>query len=245
MSRVRPPSRLGARRGISRLSGASGRFQLRSRGLQTARDAVAYDWNRETLSERMKSFIADYNAEVYRHRADSDANWPDHVNWSRDLKQDALRGNLAAFRSVNRQKPSTTASAHAPPWGDRPIPGKRRIRPQPRRRPRLHRPPGRSSHPTKRSHAHNSGKALHSTRVTFSTQANQRASAGSADSFEDLVAQLSIALVELLLRQAAFVSNGAYQGLGSEHGGLLQPVVEQGKRRFAHAHNSSNQLIIK
>ena len=47
-------------------------FQLRSRGLQTARGAIAYDFNREKLSERIEKFIRRYNAEVYRHKADSE-----------------------------------------------------------------------------------------------------------------------------------------------------------------------------
>jgi predicted helicase len=57
-------------------------FELHTRGLQTARDAVAYDWAREKLAERIKKFISDYKAEVYRHRAEPKADWPDHVNWN-------------------------------------------------------------------------------------------------------------------------------------------------------------------
>ena len=76
-------------------------FDLHSRGVQTARDAVAYGWDREKLASRMKQFIAAYNAEVYRHKADPAADWPDAINWSRDLKQDCLRGHLAEFGDVN------------------------------------------------------------------------------------------------------------------------------------------------
>jgi len=72
-------------------------FQLRSCGLQTARDTIAYDFNCEKLSERIEKFIRRYNTEVYRHKADSETDWPDHVDWSRDLKQDALRGRLTGF----------------------------------------------------------------------------------------------------------------------------------------------------
>jgi len=75
-------------------------FGLRSRGLQTTRDNVVYDWDRDKLCERTKSFIADYNAEVYRHQADPEADWPVRIKWSRDLKQDALRGRLAEFDAV-------------------------------------------------------------------------------------------------------------------------------------------------
>jgi predicted helicase len=56
-----------------------------------------YDWRRDLLESRVKQFIAQYNTEVHRHKADKDADWPDHIKWSRDLKQDALRGRLAEF----------------------------------------------------------------------------------------------------------------------------------------------------
>jgi len=72
-------------------------FDLYTSGVKTNRDDVVYDWNRERLSARMKKFIANYNAEVHRHKADPEADWPDHINWSRDLKQDAQRGHLASF----------------------------------------------------------------------------------------------------------------------------------------------------
>jgi predicted helicase len=72
-------------------------FAIHSRGLQTARDEVAYDWDRLKLARRMQNFIASYNAEVYRHKTDPKADWPDSLKWSRDLKQDALRGRLAEF----------------------------------------------------------------------------------------------------------------------------------------------------
>jgi predicted helicase len=72
-------------------------FGLRSLGVSTARNEVVYDWNRERLSARMIKFIAAYNTEVHRHKADPAADWPDHIKWSRDLKQDAERGHLASF----------------------------------------------------------------------------------------------------------------------------------------------------
>ena len=72
-------------------------FDLYTVGVKTNRDDVVYDWNRDKLAARMKRFIADYNAEVYRHKAEPDADWPDRINWSRDLKQDALRGRQAKF----------------------------------------------------------------------------------------------------------------------------------------------------
>jgi predicted helicase len=72
-------------------------FDLHTVGVKTNRDDVVYDWDRDKLSERIQDFIKLYNAEVYRHQADPDADWPDRVSWSRDLKQDAQRGNLATF----------------------------------------------------------------------------------------------------------------------------------------------------
>jgi len=72
-------------------------FAVHTNGIKTNRDDVVYDWDRDKLLEKTKKFIADYNAEVHHHRADATADWPDHVNWSRDLKQDAQRGNLAKF----------------------------------------------------------------------------------------------------------------------------------------------------
>ena len=72
-------------------------FDLWSLGVSTNRDSVVYDWRRDLLESRVKQFIAQYNTEVHRHKADKDADWPDHIKWSRDLKQDALRGRLAEF----------------------------------------------------------------------------------------------------------------------------------------------------
>jgi predicted helicase len=76
-------------------------FGIVSNGLKSNRDDVVYDWDRAKLATRMKKFIAAYNAEVYRHKADPAADWPEAVNWSRDLKQDCLRGHLAEFGGVN------------------------------------------------------------------------------------------------------------------------------------------------
>jgi predicted helicase len=72
-------------------------FDLYTVGLKTNRDDVVYGWDREKLCEGMKNFIAGYNAEVHRHQTEPEADWPPHINWSRDLKQDALRGRLAEF----------------------------------------------------------------------------------------------------------------------------------------------------
>jgi predicted helicase len=72
-------------------------FSLWTIGVGTNRDAVVYDWDRERLQPRILSFITAYNTEVHRHKANPEADWPDHVKWSRDLKQDAIRGRLAEF----------------------------------------------------------------------------------------------------------------------------------------------------
>jgi predicted helicase len=45
----------------------------------------------------VRRFVVDYNSEVHRHNADPHADWPDRVNWSRDLKLDVNRGRLAEF----------------------------------------------------------------------------------------------------------------------------------------------------
>jgi len=72
-------------------------FDLHTVGIKTNRDHVVYDWHRETLADRVKRFAAAYNAEVHRHKADPEADWPGNISWSRDLKQDAERGTLATF----------------------------------------------------------------------------------------------------------------------------------------------------
>jgi predicted helicase len=73
-------------------------FGLHTVGVKTNRDDVVYDWDGEKLSERIKNFIADYNAEVYRHQSEPEADWPDRLRWSEKLKMGARRGRLAEFR---------------------------------------------------------------------------------------------------------------------------------------------------
>jgi len=72
-------------------------FNLWTSGVKTNRDDVVYDWDREKLAARMRKFTDDYNSEVYRHKANPSADWPGHVKWSRDLKQDVSRGRLVTF----------------------------------------------------------------------------------------------------------------------------------------------------
>ena len=75
-------------------------FDLHTIGVKTNRDDTVYDWDRDKLSARMQNFIALYNAEVYRHQAEPSADWPDHVNWSRDSEKDVYRGRLAKFEAL-------------------------------------------------------------------------------------------------------------------------------------------------
>jgi predicted helicase len=72
-------------------------FSLWSLGIGTNRDNVVFDWNRAKLASRVKKLVTDYNAQVHRHRADDEADWPANIKWSRDLKQDVTRGRLVAF----------------------------------------------------------------------------------------------------------------------------------------------------
>jgi predicted helicase len=80
---------------------AVGMFDLYTLGLKTARDSVAYDWQRAPLAQRMKGFIANYNAEVHRHRAKRDESWSNTVVWSEGLKLNAVRGNLCDYSEDN------------------------------------------------------------------------------------------------------------------------------------------------
>ncbi len=72
-------------------------FSLYTVGVKTNRDDVVYDWDKDKLAIRMQNFVASYNSEIYRHKSDPGADWPDQLKWSRDLKQDARRGRLAEF----------------------------------------------------------------------------------------------------------------------------------------------------
>ena len=59
----------------------------------------------------MRQVVAAYNSEVLRRKADPDANWPEDLKWSRDLKLDALRGRLAEF-SGSKIRPSLLPPLH-------------------------------------------------------------------------------------------------------------------------------------
>ncbi|MFN0010405.1 MAG: type ISP restriction/modification enzyme [Phycisphaerales bacterium] len=78
-------------------------FQDYSLGVATHRDTTVYDWSRESLEPRVKSFIEEFNTEVDRwKRAPKGADVHSYVRydklaWDRDLKNDVVRGRYAAF----------------------------------------------------------------------------------------------------------------------------------------------------
>ena len=81
-------------------------FKIYSRGIVTARDAWAYNFNRNALAENMGRMIETYNEQVFKweRQANRDANVDDFVvyddrkiKWSRDLKLDLKRGKIAEY----------------------------------------------------------------------------------------------------------------------------------------------------
>jgi predicted helicase len=70
-------------------------------GVLTARDEVAYDFNKATLTERMEQFVGDYNAEVDRYRRASKTNKKIDVDkfvskklkWTDRLKKAMIAGH--------------------------------------------------------------------------------------------------------------------------------------------------------
>ncbi len=81
-------------------------FRIYSLGVRTNRDAWAYSFNRNELTENMNRLIGTYNAEVdrWKRRENQDANVDDFVisddakiKWSRDLKLDLQRGKIAEY----------------------------------------------------------------------------------------------------------------------------------------------------
>jgi predicted helicase len=75
-------------------------FDLWTLGVSTNRDSVVYDWNRNSLADRMREFGRNYNTEVHRHRAEPTADWPDRVKWSEGLKLNVKRGNLLVLEEA-------------------------------------------------------------------------------------------------------------------------------------------------
>ncbi len=81
-------------------------FKTYSPGVSTARDEVAYSYDRTVLADRVRTFFDNYNAEVDRYkRSGKDAKGQaldqfldySKVKWSRDLKKDLTRGRDAQF----------------------------------------------------------------------------------------------------------------------------------------------------
>ena len=81
-------------------------FQTYGNGVKTNRDAWAYNFNRNTLTENMSGMIETYNAEVdrWKRRENQDENVDDFVvygdekiSWSRDLKSKLKRGKIAEY----------------------------------------------------------------------------------------------------------------------------------------------------
>ncbi len=79
-------------------------FDIHTRGLETTRDSVVYDFDREALASRVKEFVVDYNAEVGRHRHDDAADFPDRIKWSSRLKECLARGQYAEFEEAKLRR---------------------------------------------------------------------------------------------------------------------------------------------
>jgi predicted helicase len=94
-------------------SNAPALFKTFTVGVLTARDEVAYDFNKETLSARIDQFVEDYNAEVDRyHRAkkqnkkiDVDKFVNKKLKWTNRLKR-AMVAGLSADTSPERYRRS-------------------------------------------------------------------------------------------------------------------------------------------
>jgi predicted helicase len=76
-------------------------FELRSRGLETTRDDVVYDFDREKLETRIKEFISTYNTEVDRHARDSAADFRTTSSGAA-ASRNALRGG-STHRSIKQE----------------------------------------------------------------------------------------------------------------------------------------------
>ena len=81
-------------------------FKLYSPGVNTARDAWAYNFNRDALAGNMERMTDNYNEQVFKweRRANRDANVDDFVisdnkkiKWSRDLKAKLKQGRMAKY----------------------------------------------------------------------------------------------------------------------------------------------------
>jgi predicted helicase len=81
-------------------------FRTYSGDVKTNRDDVVYDFDKHSLEQRVKQFIEDYNAEVYRYRrSDKKTSVDDFVSlklkWDSTLKIDLRKGHYASFGTSN------------------------------------------------------------------------------------------------------------------------------------------------
>ena len=81
-------------------------FHIFSNGVKTNRDAWAYNFNRNALSENMSQMVKTYNAEVdrWKRQENQKANVDDFVisdnykiSWSGDLKRELTKGKIGYF----------------------------------------------------------------------------------------------------------------------------------------------------
>jgi len=87
-------------------------FKDYSLGIATHRDSVMYDFNKESLAQRVQEFADNYNAEVDRFKRSFKGGSVDDfvryekIAWDRDLKADLRRGRHVEFSNANI-KPAT------------------------------------------------------------------------------------------------------------------------------------------
>ncbi len=78
-----------------------------SAGVYTGRDGIAYNFNFETLSDKIKQFTEDYNSEIFRwvragrpQDIDNFVHY-DRIKWSRNLKRDLQNEHYISFNADN------------------------------------------------------------------------------------------------------------------------------------------------
>ena len=81
-------------------------FKTFSLGVNTARDAIVYDFNQDILLGRVERFCNNYNAELARYQQRGkpteidDFLRYDQIKWSRNLKRDLKNGHLLALEEM-------------------------------------------------------------------------------------------------------------------------------------------------
>ena len=86
-------------------AGGQGLFHMCSNGLKTNRDGWTYNFSRQALADNVRRTVEFYNTELARWRQSTQQENIDDfvrydersISWSRDLKQDLLRGRHAEF----------------------------------------------------------------------------------------------------------------------------------------------------